>query len=226
MAAERKRAFKTALFDEFARIGKALASGRRLELLELLAQGERSVEELAHETEMSVANASQHLQVLRAAHLVEARRDRLYTRYRLGDPSVLHLWRSLREVGESQIAHVERVAKDFFADRAGLKAVTSAELREQLKAGTALVLDVRPKQEFVAGHILGARSIPVEELKQRLKELPKTKTIVAYCRGPYCVFADEAVQLLQKRGYKAARLTEGFPDWWARGYPIETAHPA
>jgi rhodanese-related sulfurtransferase len=218
-----KQAFKVELFEEFARIGKALSSGRRLELLELLAQGERAVEELALETEMSVANTSQHLQVLRSAHLVAVRRSGTYAKYRLSDDHVLRLWLSLREVGEIQLSEIERLVESFFKDRKGLEATTCEDLLQQLEAGSVIVLDVRPEQEYRAGHIPGARSIPLNELETRLKEIPRKKMIVAYCRGPYCVFADAAVKTLQKRGFRAVRLTEGFPDWKMRGFPVETA---
>jgi rhodanese-related sulfurtransferase len=218
-----KQAFKVELFEEFARIGKALSSGRRLELLELLAQGERAVEELALETEMSVANTSQHLQVLRSAHLVAVRRSGTYAKYRLSDDHVLRLWLSLREVGEIQLSEIERLVESFFKDRKGLEATTCEDLLQQLEAGSVIVLDVRPEQEYRAGHIPSARSIPLNELETRLKEIPRKKMIVAYCRGPYCVFADAAVKTLQKRGFRAIRLTEGFPDWKVRGFPVETA---
>lgn len=216
-----KQAFKTQLFEEFARIGKALSSSRRLELLELLAQGERAVEELAIETGMSVANTSQHLQVLRSAHLVDVRRQGTYARYRLSNEHVLRLWLSLRKAGETQLAEIERVVESFFEDRRGLEGITCEGLLKQLESGSVLVLDVRPEQEYRAGHIRGARSVPVEELKTRLKEIPRKKTIVAYCRGPYCVFADDAVKALRERGFRAVRLTEGFPDWNIRGFPVE-----
>ena len=218
-----KQAFKAQMFEQFARIGKALSSGRRLELLELLAQGERIVEELAIETGMSVANTSQHLQLLRSAHLVAVRRSGTYARYRLSDEHVLGLWLSLREVGELQLAEIERVVESFFKDRKGLEAVTCEDLLQQLGAGSVVVLDVRPEQEYRAGHIRGARSIPVNELETRLKEIPRKKAIVAYCRGPYCVFADDAVKALRKLGFRATRLTEGFPDWKMRGFPVETS---
>ena len=221
-----KRAFKTELFEEFARIGKALSSGRRLELLELLAQGERAVEELAAETGMSVANTSQHLQVLRSAHLVDVRRSGTYAWYRLSGENVLRLWLNLREVGEMQLAEIERIVEDFFEDRKGMEATTCEDLLKQIKAGSVVVLDVRPEQEYSAGHIRGARSIPVSELEARLKELPRKKTIVAYCRGPYCVLADEAVAILRAKGVNALRFEGGFPDWKTRGLPVERAiHP-
>ncbi len=218
-----KQAFKTELFEEFARIGKALSSGRRLELIELLAQGGQVVEELAAETGMSVANTSRHLQVLRSAHLVAVNRQGTYARYRLSDDHVLRLWLSLREVGEMQLAEIERVVEGFFKDRKDMKATTCEDLLKHLKAGSVVVLDVRPEQEYSAGHIRGARSIPMSELEARLKEIPKRKTIVAYCRGPYCVLADEAVALLRAKGFNALRFGGGFPDWKAQGLPVERA---
>lgn len=221
-----KQAFKSELFEEFARIGKALSSGRRLELLELLAQGERTVEELATETGMSIANASQHLQMLRNARLVDARRQGTYAWYRLSTPQVLRLWFSLREVGELQLAEIGRVVENFFKDRKDLEATTCEDLLKQIEAGSVIVLDVRPEQEYCAGHIRGARSIPVRELEKRLKEIPKKKAVVAYCRGPYCVFADDAVKALRRRGFRAVRLAEGFPDWKMRGFPVEVSTEA
>jgi rhodanese-related sulfurtransferase len=226
MSTQSKQEYKIELFEEFARIGKALSSGRRLELLELLAQGERVVEELAAETGMSIANASQHLQVLRGAHLVDVRRQGTYARYRLSDERVLRLWRSLREVGEMQLPEIERVVESFFKDRKELDAMTCEDLLRHLEAGNVLVLDVRPEQEFCAGHIRGARSIPWDELTERLREIPRKKAIVAYCRGPYCVFADDAAKTLRKRGFRAMRLIEGFPDWKVRGFPVEVSKQA
>lgn len=218
-----KQAFKAELFEEFARIGKALSSGRRLELLELLAQGERAVENLAAETGMSIANTSQHLQVLRGAHLVVVRRQGTYARYRLSDENVLRLWLNLRDVGETHLSEIERVVESFFKDRKGMEATTCEDLLKQMEAGTVVVLDVRPDEEYQASHIEGARSIPVSELEMRLKEIPRKKVIVAYCRGPYCVFADDAVKALRERGFRATRLTQGFPDWKLRGFPIATS---
>lgn len=213
MKATAKRTFKDALFAEFERIGKAVASGRRLEIIDLLAQAERSVEELAEETSQSVANTSQHLQVLRQAQLVETRREGTFVRYRLADERVTRLWLALREVGESRLAEVDRLVNTYLADRSTLQGIDSNELKKRLKDGSAVVLDVRPESEYEAGHIAGARSIPIEELSERLKELPKSKTVVAYCRGPYCVFADEAALLLSKKGFRVLRLEGGFPDW-------------
>jgi rhodanese-related sulfurtransferase/DNA-binding transcriptional ArsR family regulator len=217
MDAKTKREFKDALFGEFARIGKAVASGRRLEILDLLAQGERSVEELADETAQSVANTSQHLQVLRQAQLVDSQREGTFIRYRLSDERVIRLCVALRDVGEARLAEVGRIVDTYLDDRAAFQGIDCGELRRRIKDGSAVVLDVRPAQEYEAGHIAGARSIPISELSQRLKELPKSKAIVAYCRGPYCVFADEAASLLSRKGFKALRLRGGFPDWKLEG---------
>jgi rhodanese-related sulfurtransferase/DNA-binding transcriptional ArsR family regulator len=225
MEKARKRAFKSELFEQFARIGKALSSGRRLELLELLAQRERTVEDLAAETAMSIANCSQHLQVLRAAQLVQVRRDGLYANYRLADEQVLRLWFSLRELGELRLSEISRVVETYLKDRKALQGITSEQLACRLRKRNVVVLDVRPDEEFHVGHIAGARSIPVSELESRLKEIPKRSTIVAYCRGPYCVFADEAVSLLRRHGYDALRLQTGFPEWRMQGLPVETAAP-
>jgi len=216
-----KRQFKDEVFAQFARIGKALSSGRRLELLELLAQGERAVEDLAVETGQSVANISQHLQVLRQAQLVESRRAGNYIRYRLADENVLHLWLALRDLGQARLAEIGRLVGTFLKDRNALEAVTCVELRRRIKDGGVVIVDVRPAEEYAAGHIPGARSIPTDKLKARLKEIPKRCEVVAYCRGPYCVFADEAVAMLRTSGITATRLESGFPDWKAHGLPVE-----
>jgi rhodanese-related sulfurtransferase/DNA-binding transcriptional ArsR family regulator len=215
------RVFKDQLYEQFARITKALSSARRLELIDLLAQGERTVEALANETGMSVANVSQHLQVLRAALLIEVRRDKLYAYYRLADPQVFQLWQAIRKLGEVRLAEIDRVVETYFKDRRAFEAVSAAELIGRLDNDNILVLDVRPKIEYDAGHIPKAYSIPIDELAARLRELPETQEIVAYCRGPYCVFSDEAVVLLQAHGYRARRLLEGLPDWEAAGFPVE-----
>ena len=216
-----KRAFKDQLYEQFARIGKALASPHRLELLEVLAQGEHSVETLAQETGMSVANASQHLQVLRAAHLVEVRRQGVSMYYRLADEGVFRMWQAIRSEGETQLAEIDRVVQTFLQDRTRLQPIDAHEALRRLKDDQIILLDVRPTEEYEAAHLPQARSIPVTELEARLAELPVDKELVVYCRGPYCVFADEAVALLRTRGYQAHRLAEGLPDWRALGLPIE-----
>ena len=221
MDAARKRAFKNQLFEQFARIGKALASARRLELLELLAQGERTVDELAKETGMSVANTSLHLKTLRQAQLVDVRRHGLYAFYRLASDRVFVLWQSLRELGDAHLADIQRLVTTYLEDRGTLAAIGTEELVRRLKERSVIVIDVRPEEEYRTGHIAGARSIPVIELQARLKEIPKGKEIVAYCRGPYCVFADEAVDFLRSVGRKAVRLESGFPDWKAQGFPVD-----
>jgi rhodanese-related sulfurtransferase len=217
------RDFKDRRFEQFARIGKALASPKRLEILDLLAQGERTVEEIARETAMPVANASQHLQVLKGARMVEFRREGLYAYYRLADESVFRTWQAVRTLGETRLAEIDRVVETFLEDRDALEAVGAAALMERLSDGNVVVLDVRPEEEYRAGHIPGALSVPVDVLEGALQSLPKNKEIVAYCRGPYCVFSDEAVTLLRSRGYQARRLGEGLPDWRAKGLPVETA---
>ncbi len=213
MDAAAKREFKNGIFEQFARIGGALSSGRRLELLELLAQRERSVEDLAAETRTSVANASKHLQALRQARLVEGRKAGTHVYYRLADAGVLKLWLTLREVGEARLAEVQELVDEYLGGRQALEAIGLEELRKRHEEGRVVILDVRPGAEYEAGHITGAHSIPLDELKRRLKELPKNKTVVAYCRGPYCLMTDEAVSLLRAKGYRALRLECGYPDW-------------
>lgn len=220
------RTFKDRLYGEFAVIGRALANPHRLELLDLLGQGGRSVEALAQEAHLSLANASAHLQVLRRARLVDAEKRGLFVVYRLANPDVSKLWRTLRDVGASQLAEVDRLVETYLTDRDTLAAVSKEDLIRQIAEGAIVVLDVRPSVEFEQGHIVGARSIPIDELERRLTELPRDQEIVAYCRGPYCVFADEAVSLLVERGYLARRLTEGLPEWRAAGYPVEPAAAA
>ncbi len=221
MRTEEKRAFKNQLYEQFARLGKALASPHRLELLDVLAQCERTVEALAQETGMSIANASQHLQVLRAAHLVEVRREGVSMYYRMADESVFRMWQAVRTVGEAQLAEIDRVVQTFLLERTRLQPIDAHEVLKLLSDDQIILLDVRPVEEYEASHLPRARSIPVTELEARLAELPADREIVAYCRGPYCVFADEAVALLRTRGYSARRLAEGLPDWRALGLPIE-----
>lgn len=216
-----KRHFKSQIYDQFERIGKALASRRRLEMLEVLAQGERSVEDLAAETAVTVANASQHLQVLRRARLVETRQEGSRVFYSLADDCVFRLLQALREVAETRLAEIEQVTRDFFGHRDELDPVRMGELFDRLRAGDVVVLDVRPPEEYESGHIAGARSMPLDELEARLAEVPRDTEIVAYCRGPYCVFAVEAVECLRLHGRPARRLDLGFPDWQAAGLPVE-----
>lgn len=218
-----KRDFKDRLYGEFARIGKAIASPHRLEILEVLAQGERTVESISSETSLSVANTSRHLQQLRQAQLVSTRRDGLFVHYRLSGPEVIGLVLALRRTAEEHLAEVDRVVGDFFGDRDGFEPVTPDELARRMNDGDVVVLDVRPEQEYAAGHIAGARSMPVSGMPDRLDELPSDREYVAYCRGPYCVYADEAVALLRANGLIAQRLTEGYPEWWLAGRPVRTA---
>ena len=215
------RAFKNQLFEQFARIGKALANPHRLELLDLLAQGERTVENLAQETSMSVASTSRHLQVLRAARLVEVRREGLYAYYRLADEQVFAVWQAIRNLGEARLAEIDLIVQTFLKNRDSLEAVDAEELLARLQDESVIILDVRPEEEYRAGHIPSARSVPVERLEAYLEEIPKDREIVAYCRGPYCVFSDEAVALLRSRGYQVRRLAQGLPDWRAAGMPVE-----
>lgn len=213
---------KSQLYSELSRIAKALSSPGRLELIELLAQGERTVEALAHGSGLSAANASHHLQVLREARLVEGRKEGLYVHYRLAGPDVFALSRTLRDVGERRLAEVGRILETYFRARDKLEPVGRRELLRRAEEGTAIVLDVRPPEEYRAGHIPGAISVPVERLGARLAGLPRGTEIVAYCRGPYCVMAFDAVRLLRARGRKARRLEDGFPEWRAAGLPVAT----
>lgn len=221
MNSDWKQGFKREVYEQFARIGKALASGARIELLDLLSQSERSVEQLADLTGMAVANVSQHLQVLRRARMVEVRREGLYSFYRLADESVFRVWQAMRTLGQARLLEIERIVKAYLKDRASLEPVTADELARRLEEGGVVVLDVRPREEYRSAHIRGARSIPVNELKKRLQELPRRQEIVAYCRGPYCVQSDAAVELLNKNGFRARRLEVGLPDWRAIGLPVE-----
>ena len=216
------RQFKDAVYSQFGRIGKALASPRRLELLDLLCQGPRTVEALAKAVDQSLANTSQHLQVLRSARLVEAEKEGVRVRYRLADEMVCDFFRSLRALAESRLAEVERVTREFLEARGTMEPVDRERLLDRVRRGEVTVLDVRPEEEYIAGHIAGAISVPLSQLDRRLADLPRDREIVAYCRGPYCVLAIEAVELLRTRGFEAARLEDGVPDWRARGYPVAT----
>ncbi len=217
------RAFKAELYEQFARVTKATASPPRIELLDLLAQGERSVETLAAATEMSIANASHHLKVLKQARLVESRKAGLYVYYRLAGPEVFAFLYSVRALAEQRLVEVEDIVHRYLGNRDELTPVSREELLHRVQAGDVTILDVRPAEEYHAGHIPGAVSIPIEELKRRLAELPPDKPIVAYCRGPYCVYAYQALEVLRARGRAARRLVDGLPEWKAAGFPIETS---
>ena len=214
------RAAKEALFDAFAGVAKALASGRRAEIVDLLAQGPRSVDDIASEIDQSVANTSHHLQALARGGVVRSTKDGTRSIYRLAGPDVVALWRSLRDVAAEHVGDVDRLARAYLGDLNGLEPVPRDELARRLKRGDVVVLDVRPAPEYAAGHIAGARSIPVGELNRRLREVPKTRQVVAYCRGRYCVFADDAVRALRRKGFRASRLEDGFPEWRDDGLPV------
>ena len=211
---------KRALFAQFAAVAKTLGHAHRLELLEQLAQGERSVEVLAQRTGLSIANASQHLQQMRRAGLVANRRDGKFVYYRLNDEAVLDLLAALRRIAERNSAEVERVIRSYFDDRDALEPVSREELLQQSRAGAVTVLDVRPEDEFALGHLPGAVNIPLRALEARLSELDPSQEIVAYCRGPYCVLSYEAVAALRARGFKVRRLEDGLPEWRAAGLPV------
>jgi rhodanese-related sulfurtransferase/DNA-binding MarR family transcriptional regulator len=220
MARMGDRAAKDALFEAFAEVAKALGSGRRAEIVDLLAQGERSVEEVAVELDQSVANTSHHLRALARAGLATTRRDGTRIHYRLASERVGELWAAMRDVADAHVAGLEKLAAAYLGDRDGIDTVDRNELAARLKDRSVVVLDVRPEREFTAGHITGARSVPMSELRKHLKALPSDAEVVAYCRGPYCVYADDAVRELAKRGFNAARLEDGFPEWRRAGLPV------
>ena len=214
------RRFKDSIYEQFARIGKAVSSPKRLELLDLLCQGERTVEVLAKESSLTIANASQHLQVLRAARLVEAEKEGLFVIYRLADETVCEFFRSMRVLAETRLAEVEQIKRRFLEGREGMEPVDRNALLELVRKGAVTVLDVRPIEEYNAAHIPDALSIPLKELKLHLSELPRDQEIVAYCRGPYCVLSVQAVEMLREMGFNAVRLEEGIQDLRAMGFPI------
>ncbi len=220
MAFVSHRPFKDRLYPEFARIGSALASDKRLELVDLLAQAPRHVEALAEETGMSVANVSQHLQVLRRARLVETDREGTKVRYRLADERVLQLWLALRSVAETRLAEVGQISREFAVESEQAPQVSRDELQGLVERGEIFLIDVRPAIEYAHGHLPHAVSMPVDELPDRLSELPRDRGIVAYCRGAYCLFADQAVALLRRHGFDARRLEGGWPEWRAEGRPV------
>jgi rhodanese-related sulfurtransferase/DNA-binding transcriptional ArsR family regulator len=219
------REFKTRLYGQFARIGKALASPHRIEILELLAQGERTVESLADELDVSIANVSQHLQALKHASIVESDKRGLFVHYRLADGAVADLCAALRTVAERRLTDLDRLVRGHFTGRAADEPISMRELLKRARSADVVVLDTRPAGEYAAGHIAGAISMPADELRRHLKQLPRNRQYVAYCRGPYCVYADRAVALLRAKGYRAQRLLEGFPEWRSAGLPVETLQP-
>ncbi len=216
---------KQELLIHFARIGKAVSSPARLELLDLLAQGEKPVEMLARQAGLAVTNASNHLKELRNAALVATRKEGLHVYYRLSDPSVHELLRCLQDVAVRQLAEVRAIVSDYFTEPHSLEPVPAPELLERLRANDVVVLDVRPEDEYAAGHVPGALSIPAGELERRLSELPRDREVVAYCRGPYCVMALQAVEVLRAGGYRARRMEFGLPDWRAGGLAVEKSAP-
>ena len=222
MAIRPSRRFKDDVFEQFARIGKAVASPKRLELLDILCQGPRTVEVLADHAGLPVANASQHLQVLRAARLIEAEKSGLFVTYRLAE-GVEGFYLGIRNLAEARLAEVEATTRAYLEERGAMESVDSEELLQRALSGDVTVLDVRPPEEYRAGHLPNARSVPLSELRARLGELPKDREVVAYCRGPYCVLAIEAVRVLREQGFTAVRLDTGPPDWRAAGVPVEAS---
>lgn len=220
------REAKDALFEAFASVAKVMGNGHRAEIVDVLAQGERSVEVLATEVGQSVANTSHHLRRLAQAGLVVSRRDGTYIHYRLASDRVGELWTALRDVAVEHVAEVEVLARRYMGDSDGVEELTADELAKRIERGRVVVLDVRPEAEYLAGHIEGSRSIPYDRLPERAAELPKSREIVAYCRGPYCVYATEAARLLEAKGYKVRRLHDGYPEWARAGLPVERPEPA
>ena len=218
-----RRVAKDALFDAFASVAQALGNGRRAEIVDVLAQGERSVDEVAHEIGQSMQNTSHHLRLLARAGLVRSRRDGARVVYRLGSDRVAELWGAVRDVAARHVAEVTVLAGEYLGERDGIEHVSASELAKRLSRGDAVVLDVRPKKEYRAGHIASAVSAPVDTLETRPPALPGDRCVIAYCRGPYCVYADDAVRLLRARGIDARRLDVGYPEWRRAGLPVETA---
>lgn len=213
---------KDLIYDQFARIGKALASPARLELLDLLSQGEKSVEQLAAQARLGMKNTSAHLRTLREARLVEVRKEPPYAFYRIADEGVLRLVRDLQALAQQRLAEVERITRLYFETPSQMEGIDGTELLRRLEAGEVTVLDVRPPEEYRAGHLPGALSMPVEELERRLEEIPRDRPVIAYCRGPFCVLAAEAVETLRRRGFAAARMESGVPEWRLAGHPVAT----
>jgi len=213
--------FKKQLYAQFARLGKALSSGHRLELLEYLAQSERTVDVLAKLTGLSIANTSQHLQLLRQTGLVSTRREGLYVHYRLADPQIIVLMNLMQQLGEKQLAEVERLVASYLTKKDQLEPIPRTELLQRVRDGMVTILDVRPNEEYAAGHVPGALNVPLKELEQQLDILPRDQEVVAYCRGAYCILAFEAVARLREKGFQARRMEDGFPEWQHAGLPVE-----
>ncbi len=216
------RQFKDRLYGQLARLGKVLGNPHRLEILDLLGQSERTVDSLAREIGISIANASQHLKAMHQAQLVESRKDGLFVFYRLADPAITNLTTALRGIAEVRLAELERLVDEHFGDRSDPEPVAMQDLLKRMRSRNLVILDTRPASEFASGHIAGAISVPIDELQRRLRELPRSKEYVAYCRGPYCVYADRAVAILRKSNRRASRLLEGFPEWNAADLPVQT----
>ncbi len=222
----RPREFKNEVFVQFARIAAGFASPKRIEIIDVLVQGERNVETLAAETGLTVANASRHLQVLKTAGLVTSRKEGVQAIYRTPSPAVLDGYRALRRLAEERLADVGRLVGEYFGDADGVEPITRKELIRRTRRGEVTIVDVRPDEEFAAGHIAGARSFPLNSLERLLSEVSNKKEVIAYCRGPYCVLAAEAVRMLRRKGYSARRLEEGYPEWRDAGLPVEPGSAA
>ncbi|MCH7723439.1 MAG: metalloregulator ArsR/SmtB family transcription factor [Bacteroidetes bacterium] len=214
------REFKDLIFQQFANIATAFSSPKRLEIIDILEQGEKDVETLSRQISATFANTSRHLQILKNARLVESRRDGVRMHYRLADEKVFNCWKSLQSLAENRVAEIREVLRDFLAERNAMNAMSKEELWSRIESNDVIVLDVRPEEEFSTGHIPGAISIPLSELRERLNEIPHDREIVAYCRGPYCVLSPEAIKILLDEGYDASRLEEGLPEWREAGLPV------
>jgi len=217
----KSREFKDLIFQQFANVANAFSSPKRLEIIDILAQGEKDVETLSKQVSITFANTSRHLQILKNARLVETKRDGVRIYYRLSDDKVFNCWKGLQSLAENRVAEIREVLKNFLEERKAMKIISKDELWSRVQSNDVVVIDVRPVEEFNSGHIPGAISIPLVELKDRLNEIPSDREIVAYCRGPYCVLSPEAIKLLRDEGYKAFRLEEGLPEWKEAGLPVE-----
>jgi len=217
------REFKDAVFEQFSRVAAAFASPKRIEIIDVLSQGERNVESLARETSLTVANTSRHLGILKTTGLVASRKAGLQVFYRVADAKVIEGYHALRSLAENRIAEIDRLVRDYFGDVTTLESIDKDRLIDRVRQGEVMVMDVRPREEYEAGHIAGALSVPLTLLEHYMSEVDPQKEIVAYCRGPYCVLAAEAVRKMRARGYKAVRLAEGYPEWQEQGLPVEAA---